>query len=193
VPRRRNDGTCKQDKYFDNAVRTTTAVNSIDYFNRFTWTQVLQLTQSLLQKHPPAAVYAATINGPDYMMYPREPTPGMYGSRSGVKGIVINSLYDGATPYGNAKKMRAGLSNTVLVTWQGIGHCVSDADYDPEGVKACIDQVSTYFESGNGDPDNATLPIDGFTCRTSREIVTAESDARKDHGRRMLASGRDEL
>jgi len=171
------------------------AVNSLDYANRFSPSQVAQLTESLLQKYPPAAVFRATILAPSYMMYPREPTPCMYGHRSGVKGIVINSLYDGATPYVNAKRMRGGLSDSVLVTWQGVGHCVTTADYDPEGVKACLAQVDEYWKSGNGDPANPkiVLPIDGFTCRNSREISKAEADARKEHTRRKLASGRDEL
>ena len=191
------DGSCDKESVYYNAFGPEEAVNSLDYANRFSPSHVALLTQSLLQKYPPAAVYRAAwvSEAPSYMMYPREPTPCMYGHRSGVKGIVINSLYDGATPYVNAKRMRGGLSDSVLVTWQGIGHTVTAADYDPEGVKACLAQVDEYWKSGNGDPSNPkiTLPIDGFTCRNSREIVKAEADARKEHTRRKLAAGRDEL
>merc|ERR1712087_285903 len=124
-----------------------TAVNSLDYANRYGVAQTASLTFGLLNKYSSLAVYGAVNDGPTYMMYPLEPTPCMYGYRSGVKGIVINSLYDGATPYVNAKTMRGGMSSTVLVTWQGIGHCVSGANYDEEGVAACNQQVTKYFQS----------------------------------------------
>ena len=153
---------------------TTTAINSLDYANRFSWLQTAQLTEFLGQKSPPFAVYKAINDGPKYMMYPREPTPCVYGFRSGVKGIVINSLYDGATPYINAKTMREGMSSTALVTWQGIGHCVESATYDTEGVAKCLRKVDTYFETRG-----ATLPIDGFTCRNSKQIVSLEEQARE--------------
>ena len=153
----------------------TTAINSLDYANRFSWLQAAQLTEFLGQKYPPFAVYSAISDGPTYMMYPREPTPCVYGFRDGPKGIVINSLYDGATPYINAKTMREGMSSTVLVTWQGIGHCVNGYnDYDAEGVQACLRKVDEYFQT-----HGATLPIDGFTCRNSRQIVAAEKLARE--------------
>ena len=122
------------------------------------------------------------------MMYPREPTPCMYGYRSGVKGIVINSLYDGATPYINAKTMRGGMSNTVLVTWQGVGHCVQSADYDQEGVRACLNQVTEYFTS-----HGKTLPVDGFTCRNTQAIIALEEEAREGHTRRLRRQLREEL
>uniref|UniRef100_A0A7S3TM72 Peptidase S33 tripeptidyl aminopeptidase-like C-terminal domain-containing protein n=1 Tax=Emiliania huxleyi TaxID=2903 RepID=A0A7S3TM72_EMIHU len=169
-------GTCKQHRYHWLYMSTTTAINSLDYANRFSWLQTAQLTEFLGQKYPPFAVYKAINDGPKYMMYPREPTPCVYGFRSGVKGIVINSLYDGATPYINAKTMREGMSSTALVTWQGIGHCVASATYDKEGVDKCLRKVDTYFKT-----HGATLPIDGFTCRNSKQILSLEEQAHENY------------
>ena len=172
-----NSGICGQYWYYSpqNHMSTVWAINGLDYAHRFSWLQTAQLTEFLRQKYPDLAVYSAINDCPIYMMYPLEPTPCVYGFRSGIKGIVINSLYDGATRYVNAKTMREGMSSTVLVTWQGIGHCVNGYnDYDAKGVQACLRKVDEYFQT-----HGATLPIDGFTCRNSRQIVAAEKLARE--------------
>lgn len=155
-----------------------TAINSMDYAGRFGWQNTLTKTVALLRgEYPPFAVHAAINNGPQLMMYPLQPTPCMYGYRAGVKGIIINSLYDGATPYVNAKTMRGGMSDTRLVTWQGVGHCVySTVDYDPDGVAACLRHVDAYFKSGG-----EVLPIDGSTCLESQHIRKSEESSRGEH------------
>ena len=152
-----------------------------DYANRFGWLQIAKVVDEFNGRFPPVAVYRAMVDGLYIMMWPRAPTPCMYGYRTGVNGIVINSLYDGATPYVNAITMRAGMSNLNLVTWQGIGHCVQDArTYDPLGVEACNEKVDKYLMDGQ-------LPPDGFTCRNSLEILAEQEQLRAEHRARMAA------
>lgn len=77
-----------------------------------------------------------------------------------MEGIVIGSLNDCATPYVNTKWMRSAFPAASLMTWQGIGHCVTDAKYDVEGISQCNEQIGNYLRDGD-------LPLDSFVCRNT--------------------------
>ena len=63
----------------------------------------------------------------------------------------------------NTVWMRSAFPGSSLLTWQGVGHCVSSADYDPEGVKRCTRKMAHYMITGE-------RPIDGDTCRQTQRI-----------------------
>lgn len=88
-----------------------------------------------------------------------KPAPAQFGWKENVPGVIVGSLYDCATPYVNTRWMRASFPGASLMTWQGIGHCVSTAKYDPEGVKSCNAQMGRYMMTG-------VPPLDGFVCRS---------------------------
>ena len=106
----------------------------------------------------------ANDNGASMLLWPGQPTPASFGHRAGVKALIVNSLYDRATPFPAAQRMRAAFPDGALMTWQGTGHCVKASKFDPEGTKSCIDRMASYLKDG-------TLPTDGFTCHQTRKIT----------------------
>jgi len=150
----------------DNCI-TSRAVRAMDYVNRFTVTGAMDTYRRFARNFKPVEVYMANAKaGFGLQTWPGDAAPGMFGSRAGVTPVIINSLYDMSTPYVTAKLMREGFPNGVLVTWQGVGHTVGHADYDPEGVASCMALVNRYLAIGE-------MPTDGFTCHQSRFIRAA--------------------
>ena len=172
-------GWCSPAGYATSAITVTDAIRAADYTSRYGQEGAVQLVSGLLTKYTPAAVSWAIQKAGKLLVFPTEPTPNVYGYRSTVGGYVVGSLYDDATPYRNAKLMREGMSATSLVTWQGLGHCVGDATYDPEGVAACNRVVSTYWKDG-------TQPPDGYVCRNSVTITHDEAAAHEHHNAKLL-------
>ncbi|EOD13261.1 hypothetical protein EMIHUDRAFT_119932 [Emiliania huxleyi CCMP1516] len=153
---------------------TEVAVNALDYEGRYSIAGAMDLYQSLVRNYGPVEVGVANENGFDLLTWPAKPTPPVFGWRAGVRALVVNSLYDGSTPYLDARWMRASLPDATILTWQGVGHCVASADYDQEGVRACLDKMSRYMRTGE-------LPVDGDVCRTSNAVVTrARARRRRD-------------
>eukprot|EP00928_Gymnodinium_smaydae_P080328 TRINITY_DN6404_c0_g1_i1.p1 TRINITY_DN6404_c0_g1~~TRINITY_DN6404_c0_g1_i1.p1 ORF type:complete len:722 (-),score=96.68 TRINITY_DN6404_c0_g1_i1:126-2222(-) len=147
----------------DNCI-TSRAVRAADYTNRFTIEGAMDTYRRLRREYHPLEVYFANAKaGFGLQTWPADAAPGMYGFRADVSPFIINSLYDMSTPYSNAKLMRQGFPSGVLVTWQGVGHCVKDADFDEAGVKSCIERQTKYLLTGE-------LPPDGFTCHQTQYI-----------------------
>ena len=166
----------------------TDVIRAQDYASRFSVHAAVQIYKNLAHEYAAdgIAVSRAMLKAGNLLTWPTEPNPATYGARADVKGIILSSLYDGATPYVNSKRMRDTLPSTSLVTWQGVGHCVGNADYDPEGVKRCMDQVAKYFIEDE-------LPIDGFTCRNSEKIVEEEHLHRQHHDAKVRAARQQKL
>lgn len=168
-------GWCKLDVYKKPGFGAHHAIRAADYSNRFSRVAAEQLTNSLLTRYTPSAVAYALSKAGKNLIFPTEPTPNVYGYRSTVGGYVIGALYDDATPFVNARRMRESMPKTSLITWQGIGHGVGDAStYDPEGVAACNRLTALYWKDG-------TQPPDGYVCRNSARIQKDEEDARSAH------------
>eukprot|EP00913_Durusdinium_trenchii_P025723 g24139.t1 len=51
------------------------------------------------------------------------------GYRSGVRALIVNSLYDRSTPFAAAQQMRAAFPDGVEMIWQGIGHIVGEGRF----------------------------------------------------------------
>jgi len=153
----------------DNCI-TSRAVRAADYVSRYTVAGAMDSYRRLNRNFKPIEVYFANAKaGFGLQTWPADPAPGMYGFRAGVSPLIINSLYDMSTPYSNAKLMRQGFPSGVLITWQGVGHCVGDADYDPEGVRSCMTRVTTYLLTGD-------LPPDGFVCHQTQYIKAGTTE-----------------
>merc|ERR1719362_311611 len=147
----------------DNEI-TSRAVRASDYVSRFTVDGAMDSYRRLARKYKPVEVYLANAKaGFGLQTWPGEATPGVMGFRAGVRPVFVNALYDMSTPYTNAQFMRRGFPDGVLMTWQGVGHCVDSADYDPSGVKSCNDRLFKYLVTG-------VQPPDGFTCRQTKYI-----------------------
>jgi len=175
-----DEGKCKQNEL--KTIGAPSAINALDYSGRFGHIQTTKKLKGLLDQFLPFAVWKGMDTGGNLMMYPAEATPSMFGFRQDIKAVIINSLYDGATPFTNAKTMRAGFTSGVLMTWQGVGHIVDTADYDPEGVAACMHQVQMFVLS-KGD----YMPKDGYVCRNSQPLKLEQEEMRRVHTASMLA------
>lgn len=140
------------------------AVNSLDYEGRYSIAGAMDLYHQLKRNYGPIEVAVANLNGFDMLTWPAKPVPPNFGWRAGVRALVVNSLYDGSTPYLDARWMRFSLPDATFLTWQGVGHCVGSADYDQEGVQACLKKMRHYMKTGE-------LPVDGDVCRNSHKVV----------------------
>ena len=81
----------------------------------------------------------------------------------------------------NTVWMRSAFPGSSLLTWQGVGHCVGSADYDPEGVERCLEEVAKYFLEDKE-------PIDGYTCRNTEKVVKDQARLRAQHVARVRAA-----
>jgi len=156
-------GTCWESLYGDGF--ELHAIRAADYTSRFSVAGAQRIYEGVLRDYGPWATASANDHGVPLLVFPSEPQPATYGDRAGVKAVIISSLYDVATPYVNAKAMRASLPASVLVTWQGVGHCVSrdGNDYDNEAQQACLDKIDEYLLYDR-------LPLDGHLCMNSAKI-----------------------
>ena len=93
-----------------------------------------------------------------------EPVPVQTGFRAGVRALVVGNLYDSACSYTWSNHMRESLPNAVMMTWQGVGHCLlPQGSYPNSGMQPCLNRMEQYFMTGE-------LPFDGFTCRTEAPV-----------------------
>lgn len=90
--------------------------------------------------------------------------PVQVGYRAGLKALVVGNLYDPACSYTWSNHMRESLPDSVMIVWQGVGHCLSQGgDYPGSGMKPCLDLLARYWRTGE-------LPVDGFTCRVEKPV-----------------------
>eukprot|EP00438_Fugacium_kawagutii_P016141 Skav207697 [mRNA] locus=scaffold3057:214737:215585:- [translate_table: standard] len=144
---------------------TENAVRAMDYAGRYTPTDGVQFYREVKEKFHGVEVYFANIKaGFGLLTWPGEPTPVMLGSRAGVEALIVNPLYDRATPHYCAKLMRAAFPDGVLMTWQGIGHAINPSFWDSEGFSSCLAAMRNYLLTG-------LLPPDGFTCHQTKLLA----------------------
>jgi len=139
------------------------AVQSLDYINRFTVEGAMRIYENTKAKWGGPQTFMALAKAAQ-MFWPAKAAPVTYGWRQGVKALIVGGLYDGATSFEGSKWMRNGFPDGSLLTWQGIGHGVQTADYDAEGLYKCLAKMDKYLL------DPSYMPVDGDTCRNKKVI-----------------------
>ncbi|CAK9047494.1 Serine protease Hip1 (Hydrolase important for pathogenesis 1) (Serine hydrolase Hip1) [Durusdinium trenchii] len=135
-----------------------------DLFGRFTVDQAVKIWQDFSSVWDEMATSAFVGIFSEIFAWQREAVPVHAGFRQNVRALVVGNLYDPACSYTWSNRMRESLPNSVMMIWQGVGHCLGEGgDYPGSGMKPCLDRMASYWVTGE-------LPIDGFTCRTEEPV-----------------------
>lgn len=123
----------------------------------------------------PALTYALQKVAFPLFQWAPAPKPHIYGWRENVSAMIIGGLYDVATPFTNAKEMRASFPASSLLTWQGVGHCLGGSSfrYNPDGFAVCTNAMIEYL-------DNGILPTDGLVCQATNLSYTATQTSKSE-------------
>lgn len=140
------------------------AVLAQDYFDRFTVSQAMGIYRRYARTWGTMATGGFVGIFSELFAWRPSPTPIQAGFRSDIKALILGNLYDPATRYAWSNEMRESLPNSVMMTWQGVGHMTTaGGNYKNSGMKPCLDRVKTYWKTGQ-------LPLDGFTCRVNAPL-----------------------
>ena len=140
------------------------AVLGQDLFGRFTVAQAMGVYRTFRAEWEEMATSSFVGIFSAVFSWEAEPVPVQTGFRAGVRALVVGNLYDSACSYTWSNYMRESLPNAVMMTWQGVGHCLlPQGSYPNSGMQPCLNRVEQYFMTGE-------LPFDGFTCRTEAPV-----------------------
>jgi len=144
----------------------TDAVRANDYASRFTVDRAFQIYDNLATEYQTSGIAVAFANSKSLALLtmPIEPANVVVGARACVKVLVASTAYDMATPVTQAMKVREALPDASFMLWQGVGHTIQGASYDPDGVAQCNIRKEKFWLTGE-------LPVDGFTCRNSKKLT----------------------
>lgn len=135
-----------------------------DLFGRFTVNQAMDIWTGYRQKWDEMAISAFLGIFSSFFAWQLDAVPVQVGYRAGLKALVVGNLYDPACSYTWSNHMRESLPDSVMIVWQGVGHCLSQGgDYPGSGMKPCLDRLARYWRTGE-------LPVDGFTCRVEKPV-----------------------
>lgn len=135
-----------------------------DLFGRFTVNQAMDIWTGYRQKWDEMAISAFLGIFSSFFAWQLDAVPVQVGYRAGLKALVVGNLYDPACSFTWSNHMRESLPDSVMIVWQGVGHCLSQGgDYPGSGMKPCLDLLARYWRTGE-------LPVDGFTCRVEKPV-----------------------
>ena len=146
---------------------TENAARGLDYAGVYSAVGAKGFFKEFKGQYGPAPLFFGTNKaGYGLLTWAPLPTPAEVGSRTGLRMLLVNDLFDRATPWSSAKQMRNAFPDAHLMTWQGVGHMVtySEEDYDPEGVLSCVERISDFLLKD-------VMPPEGFTCRQTRKFT----------------------
>eukprot|EP00439_Symbiodinium_sp_Y106_P073498 s73_g13.t2 len=135
-----------------------------DLFGRFTVAQAMGAYRAFRAEWEEMATSSFVGIFSAFFSWDAEAIPVQTGFRAGVRALVVGNLYDPACSYTWSNHMRESLPNAVMMTWQGVGHCLTPGgNYPNSGMQPCLDRLEQYWKTGE-------LPFDGYTCRTEAPV-----------------------
>ena len=146
---------CWDPSWFDSPMKDTDVVRGLDYAGRYSFYTAAHLSKNIVTKYGPEEAAMAIAWSKGLFAWPAPAVPQVLGSRQDVKALIIGTLFDPATPFYNAKKMRDKFPGGVLVTYQGGGHGIQT---NSPGGEKCQSLINSFLL-------NDTLPFDGSVCR----------------------------
>lgn len=96
----------------------------------------------------------------DWPVVPSPPAP--LGNPS-VPALIVGNLYDPSTSYVWSQGMKTAFSAGALMTWQGVGHSVTNNVLFDKGSAECFDLMVRYLVTRE-------LPRNGHVCKVSEAI-----------------------
>jgi len=135
-----------------------------DLFGRFTVSEAMGIWNGYKAKWSEMAISSFIGIFSEFFAWQMDATPVQVGFRSGLQALVVGNLYDPACSYTWSNHMRESLPDSVMMIWQGVGHCLDEGgNYPGSGMEPCLNRVKKYWTHGE-------LPIDGFTCRIEKPV-----------------------
>ena len=87
-------------------MKDTDVVRGLDYAGRYSFYTAAHLSKNIVTKYGPEEAAMAIAWSKGLFAWPAPAVPQVLGSRQDVKALIIGTLFDPATPFYNAKKMR---------------------------------------------------------------------------------------